>query len=130
MKWLIVGIVIITAFCLVFGVWQPFTAGERRWVTYTGVITEFVVDCEECCHPSSYFRINTSDGIKTEGIGDCDKTLNCLIEVGKVYTIRLEPYAEPSALTHPFGETNAWWSVKIDWIKDANDNVIYGNDWF
>jgi hypothetical protein len=110
---------------LVFTVWQPFVEGEKRWATYTGELLEFDIDCEQCCHPSSWFRINTSKGVVTEGIGDCDESIELLVEVGKVYTIRIEPYAEPYAVG-----TGSFWAVCLDWIKDSDGNVIYGSEWF
>jgi len=104
--------------------------GERRWATYTGVIVEFDIDCEQCCHPSSYFWINTSDGGVEELVGNCDANLENIVHVGEVYTIRIEPYAEPYAIYGGFGEPTGWWAVKIDWVKDSNGNVIYGSEWW
>jgi hypothetical protein len=104
--------------------------GERRWATYTGVIVEFDIDCDQCCHPSSYFWINTSDGVVEELVGNCDANLENIVHVGEVYTIRIEPYAEPYAIYGGFGEPTGWWAVKIDWVKDSNGNVIYGSEWW
>jgi len=101
------------------------TEGEKRWETYSGTVKEFWVNCDTCCHPSSYFVIKTSRGTITEYIGNCDEDLNSLITVGDYYTIRLEPYAEPYAST-----TGSYWAVKIDWIKDSSNTVIYGSDWW
>jgi hypothetical protein len=106
------------------------TSGTPRWVVYTGILTEFDIDCSQCCHPSSYFRMNTTNGIISELIGDCDLDLEHLVTIGHVYTIRIEPYAEPYAATHAWGEPGAFWAVQIDWIKDYSGRVIYGNEYW
>ena len=111
-------------------IWQPFVAGEKRWATYTGVLVEFDIDCSQCCHPSSYFRINTSNGIKSKGISNCDEHIENLVNIGEVYTIRIEPYAEPFGITHNWDEPSFFWAVCIDWVKDANGNIVYGSEWF
>jgi hypothetical protein len=131
-KWFIV--LFFAIFAIVTGVmsssFNPLVSGTKRWATYTGVIMEFDIDCEQCCHAQSGFRINTSSGVKSEGIVDCDEDLENLVHIGRVYTIRIEPFAEPYAITHKFGEPSSYWAVCIDWIKDSNGNVIYGNEWF
>lgn len=130
---LIMGIA--TAFMLLFVIGcllndNIMVQGERRWATYTGVIVEFDIDCEQCCHPSSYFWINTSDGVVEELVGNCDASLENVVHIGEVYTIRIEPYAEPYAIYRGFGEPDSYWAVKIDWVKDSNGNVIYGSEWW
>jgi len=129
-KWFIVFFFAVLAIST--GVLQfvsPQVNGTKRWATYTGTLLEFDIDCSQCCHPSSGFRINTSNGIKSELIGDCDESIEHLVHIGSVYTIRVEPYAEPYAITRKFGEPSSYWAVQIDWIKDSNGNVIYGSEW-
>ena len=130
-KWYVVGffalIAIITG--IMSSSFNLLVSGTKRWATYNGVLLEFDIDCEQCCHAQSYFRINTSTGIKTEGIVNCDENLEHLVHVGRVYTIRIEPFAEQYSSTRKFGEPSAYWAVVIDWIKDSNGNVIYGNEW-
>jgi len=118
-------IAVIVGFIFISSMWNPTVSGTKRWATYTGTVLVFEIDCSQCCHPSSGFSINTSDGIRGELIGDCDESLNGLIHVGQVYTIRVEPYAEPYASSR-----GSYWAVQIDWIKDSGGNVIYGSEWF
>jgi hypothetical protein len=120
----IIPIALVIIAVVVCSFWQPTVNGTKRWETYTGVLLSFDIDCEQCCHASSGFSINTSTGVQRERILDCDEDLEHIVHVGNVYTIRLEPYAEPYAST-----TGSYWAVTIDWIKDVNGNVIYGNEW-
>jgi len=124
---IILIIVCLLVFILVAGFYIPdaIVEGEKRWETYSGTIKDFNVNCDLCCHPSSYFVIKTTRGTITEYIGNCDEDLNYLIKTDNYYTIRLEPYAEPYAAT-----TGSYWAVKIDWIKDSSNTIIYGNEWW
>lgn len=129
-KWILIPVGIVTAIFIFNNfIWSPMVNGEKRWEIYTGTILGFEIDCEECCHPNSELLINTSNGVVHEFIGDCDESIEHLVCIGNFYTIRLEPYAEPYAITRKFGEPGSFWCVKIDWIKDVNGNVIYGNEW-
>jgi hypothetical protein len=125
---IIIVMVIVISFSSIF-IWNPMVDGTKRYATYTGVLVELDIDCSQCCHPSSGFSMNTSGGVVHELIGDCDDHLEHIVHVGNVYTIRLEPYAESYAISKHFGEPTSFWSVKIDWIKDSNGNVIWGNEW-
>jgi len=130
-KWYVVGFFALIA--IITGIMSsslnPLVSGTKRWATYKGVLLEFDIDCEQCCHAQSYFRINTSNGVKSESIVDCNEELEYKVHVGRVYTIRIEPFAEQYSSTRKFGEPSAYWAVVIDWIKDSNGNVIYGNEW-
>jgi len=123
--WTVPLITIIIVIIIGFVLPDIMTEGEKRWETYSGTIKEFNVNCDLCCHPSSYFVIETSRGTITEHIMTCDESLNSLIKEGNYYTIRLEPFAEPYA-----SRTGSFWDVTIDWIKDSSNTVIYGCDWF
>lgn len=125
----IIATIILFILTISFYSYQPFVEGERRYATYTGVVLEFEINCYQCCHPASHFSINTTNGIKSELIGNCDDDLQYLIHTGNIYTIKIEPYAEPYAITHSFGEPGSYWAVKIDWVKDSNNNIIWGNEW-
>jgi hypothetical protein len=130
-KWILIPIIIvITIFIFSNYIWNPMVSGTKRWETYTGVLLSFDIDCDQCCHPSSGFSMNTSSGIVHESIGNCDENLEHLVHVGSTYTIRLEPYAEPYAVSRKLGEPNSFWHIQIDWIKNVNGDVIYGNEWF
>ena len=124
-KWILIPVGIVVAIFIISNVWTPFINGTKRWETYTGTLLSFDIDCDLCCHPSSGFSMNTSGGVVRELIGNCDENIEHVVNVGSVYTIRLEPYAEPYAAT-----TGSYWAVAIDWIKDVNGNVIYGSEWF
>ena len=129
-KWILIPVgIVIAIFIFTNFIYNPMINGNKRWETYTGVLLSFDIDCEQCCHPSSGFSMDTSNGIVGELIGNCDENLEHLVHVGSTYTIRLEPYAEPYAITRKFGEPQAFWAISIDWIKDSNGNVIYGNEW-
>jgi len=131
LKWVLIPVIIvIILFIFSNFIYNPMVGGTKRWATYTGTLVELDIDCEECCHPSSYLRISTSNGIKSELIGNCDENLEHLVHVGNVYTIRLEPYAEPFAILRPLPEPQSYWAICIDWIKNANGDVIYGSEWF
>lgn len=128
-KYVILLILTMLGIATIFFISSPQVEGTKRWATYTGVLLEFDIDCSQCCHPSSYFRINTSDGVKSELIGDCDEGLEHLVRVGQVYTIQVEPYPEPYAITRSLGEPGYFWAVQIDWIKDLSGRIIYGSEW-
>lgn len=118
-------IVVIFVLIISFVLPDMMVDGEKRWETYRGTVKEFWVNCDTCCHPSSYFVIKTSRGTITEHFSSCDENLNDLIKIGSFYTIHLEPFAEPNAAT-----TGSTWWVTIDWIKDSSNTIIYGSDWF
>lgn len=126
--WFAIVFIIILGIISIFSLF-PRTNGTQRWATYTGTLLEFNIDCSQCCHPSSSFHINTSDGVKGEFIGDCDENLEHVLHVGNVYTIRIEPYQEPYAITVDWGEPAYFWAVHIDWVKDANGVILWGSDW-
>ena len=127
---LVLTIVILVILLLSWDNYNPLVNGEKRWATYTGEIIEFSIDCEQCCHPASYFKINTSDGLVSELIGDCDKSLESIVKVGRIYTIRIQPYAEQYAISPRWGQPSAYWGVCIDWIKDSSGYIVYGNEWW
>jgi len=126
----LIGITLVIFFYLSLGIY-PICDGEREWFYYDGILLEFDIDCEECCHPSSGFKIYDFITKRNHShlIMDCDKNLEDIMIVGNRYQIKLEPCAEPYAITRSIGEPSCHWCVHIDYVK-YEGSVIYGWEWF
>jgi len=101
--------------------------GEKEWNTYTGNLAGVYVDAETCCHCDTRIKFYNQSWIYTY---DCDESLVDLLEINETYTIHTEPFPEGYAVTGELGEPTCFWVEVIDYIEDAEGNVIYGSDWW
>ena len=97
-------------------------AGEREFSEYAGVLEEIHIDCSQCCHASSYFKLQ---GKKPVQIFNCEEELN-FIPLNKTYTFYLEPYPEPRGVTNG----GCFWVQVIYRIVDEDHSVVWESRWW
>ena len=104
----------------------PNCDGEKEWSHYTGKLQYIDIDCEWCCHSMSWLKFYNKSRIP---IYNCDESLED-IPVNQTYTIYLQPFSEPYAVTRNSWEPSCFWVQVIDYIEDENGTVVWGNKWW
>jgi len=111
---------------LSFVVYYPGCDGEKKWSKYHGELEYIIIDCEQCCHASSGFKMKGQRGVY---ICTCDESLMD-IPVNETYTIYLHPVQDSYAVTRSWCEPSCFWTQSIDYIEDEQGNVVWGWKWW